>query len=56
MQVINELADLERSCEVAESDRVSGEAAELFDEGDEGLEVLFDGDVEGVFELEVYWD
>ena len=56
MQVINELADLERSCEVAESDGVGGEAAELFDKGDEGLEVLFDGDMEGIFELEVYWD
>ena len=56
VQLIHKLADLEWSCEVTESDTVRCEAAELFDQRDEGLKVLLDGDVVGVFELEVDWD
>ena len=56
MQLIDELADLKWSRKVTKSDAVGSKAAELLDETDEGLEVLFDGDVEGVLELEVDWD
>ena len=38
---------------VSQSDGVDGKTGELFDQVDEGLEVLFDGNVESISVLEV---
>lgn len=56
MEVHDELADLKRSRKVAQCDGVGREAGELLDQTDQGLEVFLDGDVEGVFKLEVDGD
>lgn len=47
------MADLERSLVVTQSNRVDGKAGKLIDQGNEGLEVFFDADVESVTVLEV---
>jgi len=54
MQVLDKLADLDRTVIVAESDRIDSQAGELIDQGDQGLQVFFDADVEGVAVLDVY--
>lgn len=56
MQVLDEPADEHRALVVAQRDGVDCEPRELFDEGDEGLEVLFDREVEGVLAFDVYGD
>lgn len=55
-QVLDEGADGEGELEVAEGDAVCGEAGEVLGEVDEGEEVFFYGDVEGVAVFEVGWD
>lgn len=56
MQVLDEPADEHRALVVAQRDGVDCEPGELFDEGDEGLEVFFDREVEGVVAFDVYGD
>jgi len=53
VDVLDELADLQRTLVVAQSHGVDGQTRELFDERDQGLQVLFDRDVEGITVLEV---
>lgn len=48
MHMLDELCDGDRACIIACSDAVAGQAGQLVDEGDEGLEVFLDGEVEGV--------
>lgn len=55
-QVLDELADSKRACEVAQRDRVGRKTRELLDQADEGVQVLLNGDMEGVLDLEVYGD
>ena len=55
-EVLDEGADGEGQLEVAEGDGVCGEAGEVLGEVDEGEEVLFYGDVEGVAVFEVGGD
>lgn len=55
-EVLDEGADGEGKLEVAEGDGVCGEAGEVLGEIDEGEEVFFYGEVEGVAVFEVCWD
>lgn len=55
-EVLDETADLDREGEVAQRDRVGGQAGELARHVGEGEEVLLDGEVEGVTVLEVNRD
>lgn len=55
-EVLDEGADGEGELEVPQGDGVCGEAGEVLGEVDEGEEVFFDGDVEGVAVFEVSWD
>jgi hypothetical protein len=41
---------------VSQGDRIDGKSGKFFDEGDQGLEVLLDGDMEGISVFEVYGD
>lgn len=51
--VFDELADLQRPLIVAQGDRVDGQSCKLFNKRYEGLEILLNGDVEGVLVLEI---
>ena len=53
VNILDELADLQRPLVVAQGDRVDGQPGKLFDERDEGLQVLLDGDMERVLVLEI---
>jgi len=53
VEVLDEGADPHRQLRVAEGHRVHSQAAELVDVGDEGQQVVLDGDVEGVAVFEV---
>lgn len=55
-EVLDKGADGEGQLEVAEGDCVCGEAGEVLGEVDEGEEVFFYGEVEGVAVFEVCWD
>lgn len=54
-EVLDKGADGEGQLEVAEGDCVCGEAGEVLGEVDEGEEVFFYGEVEGVAAFEVCW-
>ena len=56
MDILDELADLQRTLVVAQGDGVDGESCQLLDERDQRLEILLDGDMEGVLILEVDGD
>lgn len=53
MEVLDKLADLQRTLVVSQGDRVNSKTGKLFDEGNQGLEVFFDADVEGISILEI---
>lgn len=56
MYILDELCDLYGSAEILQCDRVSCETGEFVCQGDEGKEVFFDCDVEGVAVFEVRRD
>ena len=56
MDVLDEVADLNRKLVVSQGDRVDGQPGKLVSQAGDGKEVLLDGDVEGILVLEVDGD
>jgi len=56
VQILDELADLEWPLVVSQGNRVHSEPRKLFDERNQGLQVFFDANVEGIAVLEINGD
>jgi hypothetical protein len=56
VQILDEPADLQRQAVVAQRDRVARQPRQLIDQGDDGEEVLLDGEVKRIAVLEIEWD